>query len=181
MGQSKAFLTHPSGETFIDHLISVYAQCRADQICVVIQARDLDRFHKLQANWAKSVQIVVNPEPERGRLSSVQTGLQAIPDNRGVFIQNVDNPFCVPGWLAMLAEPPLIGTRIPVCESGGGHPILISAEVGRAIQAALPDAVLKDLILQFPLSRIVISDPRIRANVNTPEEYVYWMGYKYKP
>jgi len=179
IGQSKAFLTHPTGELFVSYLVSVYVQSRADQICVVIQDRDQDQFRQVLTGVSQTVRICVNAAPQRGRMSSVQTGLQTIPDHHYVFVQNVDNPFCTLQWIEQLLAPPMFsGTRIPWCEAGGGHPVLISPNVCQGIRSALPDAVLRDIISQFPTSHIPISDFKIRANINTPDDYAFWMTSK---
>jgi CTP:molybdopterin cytidylyltransferase MocA len=73
MGTPKALLDY-RGETFLDRLIRVLGAVTAPVIAVLgYHAAEIRSGVRRQANF------VVNPAPERGQLSSLQTGLAVLP------------------------------------------------------------------------------------------------------
>ena len=87
MGSPKALLDF-QGETFIDRLIRVLGEV-CDPVIVVLG------FHAdlIRSKAKGHARFVVNPSPERGQLSSLQTALAAVPpDADGFLFLPVDCP-----------------------------------------------------------------------------------------
>jgi len=126
---------------------------------------------------------VVNPDPDRGRTGSVQTGLKALrPAVRAVFVQPVDCPMILPEtYRALVAAIGPDDVAIPSYRGKHGHPPLFSAALIPEILAARPDEPLRDL-LQGPVGRlsksshevrcrfVEVDDPGVLVNIDRPED-----------
>ena len=74
MGRPKALLPHPDASTFVAHAIRQGRAAALDAIFVVGREND----DELRAEVARELAtFVVNPDPERGQLSSLLAGLDA--------------------------------------------------------------------------------------------------------
>ena len=123
MGSPKALLDY-RGETFLDHLIRVLGSV-ADPIIVALgyHAETIKTRARGQALF------VVNPNPERGQLSSLQTALAAAPpEAEGFLFIPVDCPAIEPETVAQLVETfthrdPAIMFVVPRHQGRRGHPV----------------------------------------------------------
>jgi len=70
MGSPKALLEY-QGQTFLNRLIRVLGEVCDPVIAVLGYHAEI-----IRAQAIGSVQFVVNPDPDRGQLSSLQTGLE---------------------------------------------------------------------------------------------------------
>jgi len=138
---------------------------------------------------------VVNPDPDRGRTGSVQTGLKALrPAVRAVFVQPVDCPMILPEtYLALAAAIGSCDVAIPSYLGKHGHPPLVSAALIPRILAAGPDEPLRELLQagwhgdacvamhgsNMPTLRVgmapgcrfvEVDDPGVLVNVDRPED-----------
>lgn len=87
MGSPKALLEY-RGETFIQRLVRVLSPV-CDRVVVVLGYHAAD----IRPGIPGSAVITINPAPERGQLSSLQTGLAALPaDADGFLFTPVDSP-----------------------------------------------------------------------------------------
>src|SRR6185437_2315220 len=85
MGSPKALLEY-RGETFVGRLIRVLSGC-CDPV-IVVAGYHADAIHAEVDGHAR---FVVNPDPARGQLSSLQTALAAVPTRvRGFMFTPVD-------------------------------------------------------------------------------------------
>src|SRR5277367_4147108 len=75
MGTPKALLRFQD-ETFLDRLIRIFSQAANPVVVVVGHHGSAIRSGIERASQAV---LAVNPDPERGMLSSLQIGLQAVP------------------------------------------------------------------------------------------------------
>ncbi|MGH9593849.1 MAG: nucleotidyltransferase family protein, partial [Bryobacteraceae bacterium] len=87
MGTPKALLDY-RGETFVGRLMRVLgAVC--DPVMVVLGYHAAEIGARVPAN----VRVVLNPDPDRGQLSSLQTALAALPvEADGFAFVPVDSP-----------------------------------------------------------------------------------------
>jgi len=120
---------------------------------------------------------VVNPDPDRGRTSSVQVGLEALGGAvSAVFVQPVDCPLVLPETYLALAG--AIGTTgavdvaIPQYRGHSGHPPLLSAALVPRVLAAGPDEPLRTLLEAPGVRRelVDVDDPGVLVNVDRPED-----------
>src|SRR5437879_2257650 len=99
MGSPKALLDY-RGETFLERLIRVLGGV-ADPVIVALG------YHAetIKAQGHGGARFVVNPTPERGQLSSLQTALAAVPPEAdGFLFMPVDCPAIEPETVARLVE-----------------------------------------------------------------------------
>jgi len=113
-----------------------------DTVNVVLSSPVAERF----SMPSSSVNILINPEPDRGLLSSIKLGLQALPAGGlrdGVAFILADQPLLTSVDLARLiiAYANKNGTRIVVPMFGGrrGNPVIMPQHYSEEIIAA-PDA-----------------------------------------
>jgi CTP:molybdopterin cytidylyltransferase MocA len=143
MGAPKALLTR-DGETYADRLIRIFRMYCND--VVVVLGHDADRIRQ---GISGAAIFEVNPDPERGQLSSLQCGLKAVahsPD--AVFFMPVDYPHLredTPGLLARSftgAE----ACVIPAYDGRHGHPVLIAVRLIPEFVAVQAGATARDVI-----------------------------------
>ena len=161
MGSPKALLPY-RGETFVDRLIGVFSPC--DEVVVVLghDAGIIRDGMKRQAT------IVVNPEPERGQLSSLQCGLSAVADADAVFFTPVDYPAIEPSTIRALL--PLAGTfAMPRYQGRRGHPVLIDRELLAELMACRTAA--RDIIRAHESQYVDVNDSGILEDVDDPAAY----------
>ena len=144
MGSPKALLSW-HGETFADRLIRILgAVC--DPVVLVL-GYDADVILSSLERRSQAL-IAVNPHPERGQLSSLQRGLQALPAGYdAVMFTLVDHPALdedtVRSLAAAIARYPL---AIPRYQGRRGHPVCLRAALAGEILALPPEATAKDVI-----------------------------------
>jgi molybdenum cofactor cytidylyltransferase len=161
MGSPKALLPY-RGETFIDRLIGVFAPC--DEVVVVL-GHDADT---ICAGIERRTTLVVNPDPERGQLSSLQCGLSAVASADAIFFTPVDYPAIDPSTIrAMLL---LAGTfAMPRHNGRRGHPVLIDRQLLAELLACKTAA--RDVIRAHEPRYIDVDDPGILEDIDDPAAY----------
>jgi molybdenum cofactor cytidylyltransferase len=184
MGTDKALLpwppatpgAPPSGQTFLSAAIQALYSF-SDKVIVVVGKNENSVAPVVYANGAS---LVRNPEPERGQFSSLQVGLQdVLNDGRdAAMITLVDRPPANPATLKILCSafteaPNEIWAVVPEYQGKHGHPFLVSREMIGAFLKAPATASARDIEHQNleHVSYVVVDDPRIALNVDTPQEY----------
>lgn len=175
MGSPKALLDL-GGETFLDRLIRVFQPHCSKVIVVLGYHADVIRAG---AQRASEVEIVLNPEPERGQLSSLKCGLAAVPeDASAVMFMPVDYPRVQPSTVASIAsalERAGEDTAIIVPRHSGknGHPVCIRRELlPRFLD--LPDGAMARDTIHQNISRTLyldVDDAGILRDIDDPESY----------
>src|ERR1022692_340311 len=138
MGRDKALLPWPpqpgiSSGTFLSAAIELFAPY-VDMVLVVAGKNE----HGLApVIYASGASLVMNPDPERGQFSSLQTGLHEVLNRGrdGAMITLVDRPPVSPATIELLAESFEQALRqskwavVPEYQSKHGHPILAGREM----------------------------------------------------
>ena len=130
--------------------------------------------------YAHGAYLVKNPEPVRGQFSSLQIGLQDVL-NRGrdsAVITLVDRP---PARLATIenlrgvfsAAPIEIWAVVPEYVGKHGHPYVVARELIEIFLKAPPTATAREIEHQHQqhIRYLVVDDPFVTTNVDTPQEY----------
>ena len=175
MGREKALLPW-RGSTFLAGQIELLRP-EADCVLVVAGKNAESLRPQVEANGAL---LVVNPQPELGQFSSLQTGLREarVRGCDAVILTLVDRPPVRPETLALLrrsyeraAEE--IWAVHPVYTGCHGHPVILGGEMIDALLRAPASSTAREVQEQHRehISSIEVDDPLAIANVNTPEEY----------
>jgi molybdenum cofactor cytidylyltransferase len=184
MGSDKALLpwppatpgSTPSGQTFLAAAIQALYPF-SDKVIVVVGKNESNLTPIIYANGAS---LVRNPEPERGQFSSLQVGLQEVMnDGRdSAMITLVDRPPANAGTLKVLCAafteaPNETWAVVPEHQGKHGHPFLVAREMIGAFLKAPATASAREVEHQNlqHVSYVVVDDPRITLNVDTPQEY----------
>jgi molybdenum cofactor cytidylyltransferase len=174
MGRDKALLPWQDG-TFLSTAIRAL-QTLTDLVIVVagVNAGELEPVVNANAAF-----MVVNPNPERGQLSSLQTGLQDVL-NRGrdaAIVTLVDRPAPAVGTISQVKNAFLaadLGTWAAIPEYGGshGHPIAIGREMISAFLSAPVTASAREVehAHQKNILYVPVADALVAVNVNTPDD-----------
>ncbi len=173
MGTPKALL--PIGaETFLDHLVGIFHPV-VDPVIVVLGHHS--EVVRQGMRTQTPVTLAVNPEPERGMLSSLQCGLRALPrETNAVIFTPVDYPNCHSATVARLADEfraSSCDVVIPICQGVKGHPVCVSRRVIAALLGTPVTGDARDVIRQHrsTTALVEVEDPGITTDIDTPEEY----------
>lgn len=187
MGRDKALLPWPpvaegtpAVNTFLGAMIDLL-QPYCDMVLVVGGAN----AEKLESVVdSHNAFLVVNPKPELGQFSSMQTGLRDLL-NRGrdtAILTPVDRPPVLPGTVQGLRSTFLnagtdIWAVVPEITRDGskvhGHPIVLGREMIEQFLRAPGTAIARDIEHQHQqhVVYLPVEDERIAANIDSPEDY----------
>lgn len=173
MGRPKMLL--PFGDsTVIETVVQNVAASRASH-AVVVLGHGWTRIYTLLEHLP--VEIIVNPRPEMGMISSAQWALAQMNQSAdGVLFVLGDQPL-IPTWVhdsvidAFGYHPESI--IVPTYQGKRGHPVLFSARFRDEILNLPPDKGLNTLLHQYPASvhEVPVDTDTILLQMNTPEEY----------
>ena len=201
MGHDKALLPYRDA-TFLNHILSGFLP-RLDPVIVVLGYRaevirqsirapmegstpgsDAGGFtgSDTVAAEGRGVRVVVNPDYRRGMLSSLQTGIAALPAVvEAVMFTLVDHPDVgtetLDKLLARYRE-----TRVPLVipQKGDrrGHPVIASRVVMEEIARLPAEASPKEVIRAHrqETAFVEVDDPGILRDIDTPGEYESLVG-----
>ncbi len=178
MGTPKALLDY-RGETFLERLIRVLGAV-TQPVIVVLGYHAAPILEKTaRAGVRGEAQFVINPVPERGQLSSLQTGLVSVPpEAQGVAFIPMDCPAVGEETVARLAHAFLARDRgtllvIPRCGDDRGHPVFAARAIVEEMLALPSEAQARDVIhSHIPRTQYVdVEDRGILADVDDPEAY----------
>jgi molybdenum cofactor cytidylyltransferase len=176
MGRPKAFLPMTPGGTMLGRVVGTLADAGIAPLVVV--ARDP---LAVQDAWsdprAVDVRLVVNPQPDRGQLSSLVCGIEAIdPSVPAVMMTLVDVPLVrlttVAALLRAWERDRAVLVR-PLYDGRHGHPVIF----GRRLLDALAQGDLvhgaKPIVRSFSRDavNVPVGDPGVLIDLDTPEEY----------
>src|SRR5262245_26137766 len=106
MGAPKALLADPEGKPFVARLARTFIAAGVRDIIVVSGARHVEIVRVLSEDDVPDrVRVVRNEAPSRGQLSSLWTGLDAVPaDTRAVLMTLVDIPMTAPATVRAVID-----------------------------------------------------------------------------
>jgi molybdenum cofactor cytidylyltransferase len=176
MGRPKAFLAMTPGGTILGRVLGTLADAGIEPLVVVAR----EPFAPREA-WndprADAVRVVVNPDPDRGQLSSLVCGIQAIDlAEPAALMTLVDIPLVRTATVASLLQAWERDRAVlvrPLHQGLHGHPVIF----GRALLDALVRADLahgaKPVVRSFARHAVSVpvDDPGVLIDFDTPEEY----------
>lgn len=176
MGRPK--LSLPWGEsTILGALLGTLGRGGVDPIVVVVRPDDGPTTEEARGEGAR---VAVNPDPERGMLSSIQAGLRDLASSLDpwpvpILVTPADLPAVsletVRKLVALSGAPGEMA--VPVFEGQRGHPLQIGRELVSEV-FDLDDSVgLRQLLERHPegLREIPVEDPGVLGDVDTPGDY----------
>lgn len=129
MGSPKALLPY-QGRPFLEHLLEITARTEIGARKVVLGA-DADSIAKVIP--LKANEIVINPQWEKGQLSSIQAAVRKIPAGTdGMLLFLIDHPLISSALVGELiaqfykSKKPIV---LPVYEGRRGHPVIFAASL----------------------------------------------------
>lgn len=174
MGGEPKLLLPFGGSTVLGCVLDAVAASPVDGVFVVLGAWR-EKIEPVVRSYPFS--LVLNPDFDRGMLSSVQAGLRALPPGEGaVFIVPGDHPRITPGVFARLLQvrnESRAGLVVPVFGERGGHPLLVDLRFRAEIDHLDPDVGLRGLLALHPESvcRVPIPEEGILLDLDTPSDY----------
>ena len=172
MGSPKALLDY-LGETFIQRLVRVLSAV-CDPVIVVLG------YHAETLRPAvPNATIVVNPAPERGQFSSLQTGLAALPPAaEGFLFTPVDSPAVEIATVERLAaafrhRDPATQLVIPRYQGKRGHPVFATRAIANELSALPLTAQAREVIHGHLADTLYIDvdDSGILTDIDDREAY----------
>jgi molybdenum cofactor cytidylyltransferase len=181
MGSPKALL-HYQGQTFIERICTAFLTVGVDELIVVLGARAEEIGRALPVHPA--LRSVVNSRYSQGQLSSLIVGIGALsPESEAAIVNLVDHPLVSSETIkAVIDSFRAAPVPIVIASYNGkrGHPVLFSRHVYGEILAAPLDQGAKVVVRKDParVREIPLDDPGILADIDTPEEYRWFIGEK---
>jgi molybdenum cofactor cytidylyltransferase len=173
MGYPKIYLPQ-HGSTFLQELINAYRNAGVDRQLAVINSRFCGApWNDLLQPLIPQLKIVQTPQPNPGRLHSIQAGIRELPGMEFCFIQDADRPLINTAIVKQLwSVRNSWGYASPVYKGKNGHPILLSRCVmDKILSVPDADAHLNVLLRQFPRRVVEAAGPEVLVNINTPDDY----------
>ena len=181
MGSPKALLAY-QGRTFIENICDAFLMGGVDELVVVLGAHKHEERVRAAVPQHAALRIVVNPRYQLGQLSSLVVGMNALsPGSEAAVVNLVDHPLIkaetIQALVSSFAADPL-PIIIASYHGNRGHPVLFSSQVYGEILTAPLDKGAKVVTRKDPtrVRELPLDDPGIRADIDTPEEYVEWVG-----
>lgn len=178
MGTPKALLEF-NGETFLDRLIRLLGGVAAP---VIVVLGDQGREIRSGLERGAEARFVVNPDPERGMLSSLQCGLEAVSEEaQAVMFTPVDHPNLESSTLEALVDR-FVAERAPVTipeyQGRHGHPVLIARPLIAELLALPATAQASDVIHRYGsrTSYVAVDDPGVLTDIDDPAAYAELLG-----
>ena len=176
MGRDKATLTiGPDGPTFIEAIMATLDAAGVGQVRVVVAPGKIGR-HRGE---------IVNPDPERGMLSSIQCGLTSLePAIAAALIWPVDHPFVAAASVRGIIDAfrakraPIV---VPTYDGRRGHPVLFSRSTFDELLTADPAEGARAVVhAHGDRIELPVDDAGVLADIDTPEDLRGHSPFSYK-
>jgi molybdenum cofactor cytidylyltransferase len=173
MGTAKQLL--PWGKKIlIEAVVERALRSKADEVLIVLGA-DSGRIRSVLK--AYPVRTVLNPDPARGMLSSVQRGFRRLAGNvRAVMIMLGDQPAVPVTTINRIIDAydrTGMGIVLPVYRGRRGHPVLIDRRYRSEILTLDPEIGLRQLMRRHPddMLEVQVRSRAVLRDIDTLEEY----------
>jgi CTP:molybdopterin cytidylyltransferase MocA len=173
MGRPKALL-RTGGRTFVGRILDTLHQAHVSEVVVVVRPGAEDVVREVET--APGARAVQNPAPDRGQLSSLLVGLEAVdrPGVDGVLVTLVDVPLIAPSTVGALlaraadSDAPILRA---VHDGRHGHPVIFRRRVFDALRGADPSVGAKAVLRQYSVEDVDVDDAAVVHDVDTPDDY----------
>jgi molybdenum cofactor cytidylyltransferase len=177
MGRPKATLPAGDGLTFLTRIVRTLLASGVDDVIVVV-GHDADAIAASFSESGLPARFVVNRDYDKGQLSSLIAGLNAIdrPGVSAILVTLVDVPFVSAATVRAVIDAYRL-TRVPIVRptSRGrhGHPLLIERSLFDAFRTADMSTGAKPIVRAHAsaIGDIAIEDEGAFTDIDTEEEY----------
>lgn len=170
---SQKLLADVDGAPLILRTIQCLVDAGANPLVVVVAPEAKAVRDVVDSAKAVRVQIVVNPDPSRGMLSSIQIGLTS-GSGHPILILPGDMPFVRHQTVAAVAAACAASGRIavPRHRDRRGHPLAVPDSLRAVILAAPATSALDEVLRQSAHDRleIEVDDPGVLRDVDVPAD-----------
>ena len=175
MGRPKALLPI-DGQTFIERIVGALKQGGVERIVVVLGFNAEELRRQIEH---LPVEILVNPDYQRGQLSSLQVAvrhLQAATDCDGMMVHLVDHPYIDPKLVDVMLrrfDESKFFIVVPRHQGKRGHPVIFSRALFDELLNAPLDQGAKAVVNAHRDETLEIDtdDVGITLDIDTPELY----------
>ena len=182
MGVPKALLPY-KGKTFIDNICGVFLAGGVGELVVVVGGHQHEERIRAAVPKDPAIRVVTNHRYEMGQLSSLVVGLKTLSSaSEAALVNLVDHPLvkiatvkAVVSSFRKKAHNPII----VACYKGRrGHPVLFAQSIYDELMNAPQNQGAKAVVRKTPsrVTEIALTDPGIRADIDTPGEFKKWVG-----
>lgn len=190
MGREKPLL--PLGpdarERFLERVTSEAVAAGCARVLVVLGPHNVETVRRACGlDGQPHVEVVLNPDPARGMLSSIRVGVAAAEraGAAAALVWPADHPFARASAVHALlaawrAREPRPAVALPVHGGRRGHPVLFARATFRDLAAA-PSAegaraVVHARAAKGEVLEVSVEDAGVLADVDTPEDYERFAG-----
>ena len=184
MGSPKAALLTRDGTTFVARIVQTLRDARVDDL-VIVTGRHHDAVVASIGRNERSTppRIVRNPDPSRGQLSSLLTGMDVVvtPETDAVLMTLVDVPLVRVSTVTMVIDTwrrlraPIVR---PAIGDQHGHPVIFDRAVFDELRRAPLDAGAKSVVRahEHEIVNVPVDDEGCVRDVDTPSDYEALQG-----
>jgi molybdenum cofactor cytidylyltransferase len=183
MGRDKALLEIPGGGWFLARLARTFFSSGCTRVIAVAGPTAIDRIAAAAARDDLAIDLVLNPDPSRGQLSSLQAAIAAhdLRHARGLLMCPVDLPLVTEHTTRRLLDA-WERTSAPIVRPARGerhgHPVLFDARVVPDLIAASPADGARAVVRAHrgEVCDVEVDDSGSFEDVDTPEDYRRMFG-----
>lgn len=178
MGRTKALLPDRDGVPFVVRIARTFVEAGVAPVCVVARPDTREAIAGVLAELppGTAVSVLVNPDPDRGQLSSLVTGLDAAPGADAVLMTLVDVPFVTVATVRAVVAA-WERSRAPIVRPARGavhgHPVLFDRTTFAALRQAPFDAGAKPVVRGYAsaIVNVPVEDDGAFVDLDTPDDY----------
>lgn len=179
MGSPKALLEAPDGRTFVARVVATLRIAGIEQ-AVVVTGRDHDAIVSALTSEGleRYVRVARNPDPARGQLSSIWTGMDAcdVRQLEGILVTLVDVPMVRPSTVSTVVAA-WRETRAPIVRPAigahHGHPVIFDAALLDALRRAPLSEGAKSVVRanEAAVLNVPVDDQGCLVDIDTRDDY----------
>lgn len=177
MGRDKSRLPIPGDGWFLSRLARTFLSAGCPEVLAVVGPLG-DEVHSAAARERLPIRFVVNPDPSRGQLSSLQEALSVLAGRAplGLLVAPVDQPLIAADTVRRVIEEwsrsaaPIVR---PSWRGRHGHPVLFDARVLDELRVADVSAGARVVVHAHAgeARDVEVDDPGAFEDIDTPEDY----------
>jgi molybdenum cofactor cytidylyltransferase len=180
MGTPKALLPDGEGRVFVTRLVHTFSAAGFREVAVVTGRAHAEIVRAIAQDPPPGVSIIVarNPDPSRGQLSSLLTGLDVAARHgvRAVLMTLVDVPFVSAATVSVVVSEYEARRALIVRPARGiehGHPVLFDRSLFEELRRADPARGAKTVVHAHSaeIVNLEIDDPGAFLDIDTRDEY----------